>query len=152
MLLDNSDYRNKNEKSASTLTTFCGVSGGFEDAMRQERSLYADFLANIDKTFGDFHLTANVGASIYHTSMDQLYIAGDLVIPNFFQINNINFSANYKPDPTGYEDEIQSIFASAELSWKNQLYLTVTGRKASRTSVPESDCSSSFGPSQTNSA
>lgn len=52
--LDNSDYRNKNEKSASTLTTFCGVSGGFEDAMRQERSLYADFLANIDKTFGDF--------------------------------------------------------------------------------------------------
>ena len=32
-----------------------------------------------------------------------LYIAGDLVIPNFFQINNINFSANYKPDPTGYE-------------------------------------------------
>ena len=111
--LDNSDYRNKNEKSASTLTTFCGVSGGFEDAMRQERSLYADFLANIDKTFGDFHLTANVGASIYHTSMDQLYIAGDLVIPNFFQINNINFSANYKPDPTGYEDEIQSIFASA---------------------------------------
>lgn len=27
-----------------------------------------------------------------------------------------------------------------------------TGRKASRTSVPESDCSSSFGPSQTNSA
>ena len=27
--LDNSDYRNKNEKSASTLTTFCGVSGGF---------------------------------------------------------------------------------------------------------------------------
>ena len=73
--------RNKNEKSASTLTTLCGVSGGFEDAMRQERSLYADFLANIDKTFGDFHLTANVGASIYHTSMDQLYIAGDLVFP-----------------------------------------------------------------------
>ena len=33
----------KTKKSASTLTTFCGVSGGFEDAMRQERSLYADF-------------------------------------------------------------------------------------------------------------
>ena len=48
--------------------------------------------------------------------------------PTSSQINNINFSANYKPDPTGYEDEIQSIFASAELSWKNQLYLTVTGR------------------------
>ncbi len=126
--LDNSDYRNRSEKSASTLTTFCGVNGGLEDAMRQERSIYADVLGNIDKTFGEFRLNANFGASIYHTSMNQLSIAGDLKIPNFFQINNINYSANYKPDPQGYDDEIQSVFASAELSWKNQLYLTVTGR------------------------
>lgn len=126
--LDNSDYRNRNEKSASTLTTFCGVNGGLEDAMRQERSLYADVLGNIDKTFGEFRLNANFGASIYHTSMDELLLAGDLIIPNFFQINNINFSANYKPDPQGYQDEIQSVFASAELSWRNQLYLTLTGR------------------------
>lgn len=126
--LDNSDYRNRSEKSASTLTTFCGVNGGLEDAMHQERSIYADVLGNIDKTFGEFRLNANFGASIYHTSMNQLSIAGDLKIPNFFQINNINYSANYKPDPQGYDDEIQSVFASAELSWKNQLYLTVTGR------------------------
>ena len=70
--------------------------------MRQERSLYADVLGNIDKTFGEFRLNANFGASIYHTSMDELFLAGDLIIPNFFQINNINFSANYKPDPLGY--------------------------------------------------
>lgn len=126
--LDNSDYRNRSEKSASTLTTFCGVNGGLEDAMRQERSIYADVLGNIDKTFGEFRLNANFGASIYHTSMNQLSIAGDLKISNFFQMNNINYSANYKPDPQGYDDEIQSVFASAELSWRNQLYLTVTGR------------------------
>lgn len=126
--LDNSDYRNRSEKSASTLTTFCSVNGGLEDAMRQERSIYADVLGNIDKTFGEFRLNANFGASIYHTSMNQLSIAGDLKIPNFFQMNNINYSANYKPDPQGYDDEIQSVFASAELSWRNQLYLTVTGR------------------------
>ena len=126
--LDNSDYRNRSEKSASTLTTFCGVNGGLEDAMRQERSIYADVLGNIDKTFGEFRLNANFGASIYHTSMNQLSIAGDLKIPNFFQMNNINYSANYKPDPQGYDDEIQSVFASAELSWRNQLYLSVTGR------------------------
>lgn len=126
--LDNSDYRNRSEKSASTLTTFCGVNGGLEDAMRQERLIYADVLGNIDKTFGEFRLNANFGASIYHTSMNQLSIAGDLKIPNFFQMNNINYSANYKPDPQGYDDEIQSVFASAELSWRNQLYLTVTGR------------------------
>ena len=63
--LDNSDYRNREEKSASTLTTFCGVSGGLKDVMRQERSLYADVLGTIDKTFGEFRLNANFGASIY---------------------------------------------------------------------------------------
>ena len=145
--LDNSDYRNRNEKSASTLTTFCGVNGGLEDAMRQERSLYADVLGNIDKTFGEFRLNANFGASIYHTSMDELFLAGDLIIPNFFQINNINFSANYKPDPQGYQDEIQSVFASAELSWRNQLYLTLTGRNDWDSKLAFSDQASFFYPS-----
>mgnify|MGYP002233149873 FL=1 len=145
--LDNSDYRNREEKSASTLTTFCGVSGGLKDVMRQERSLYADVLGTIDKTFGEFRLNANFGASIYHTSMDEISIAGDLIIPNFFQINNINFSANYKPEPDGYKDEIQSVFASAELSWRNQLYLTLTGRNDWDSKLAFSDQPSFFYPS-----
>lgn len=126
--LDNSDYRNSTEKYASTLTTFCGVNGGFEDEMRQERSLYADVLGTFDKTFNDFRLNANIGGSIYHTSMQMIGFAGDLVIPNFFALNNLNYSANYKPLPEGYEDEIQSLFANVELGWRSQLYLTLTGR------------------------
>ena len=145
--LDNSDYRNREEKSASTLTTFCGVNGGLKDGMRQERSLYADVLGTIDKSFGDFRLNANFGGSIYHTSLDVLSIAGDLIIPNYFQMNNINFSANYKPEPEGYKDEIQSIFASAELSWKNQLYLTVTGRNDWDSKLAFSNQASFFYPS-----
>lgn len=145
--LDNSDYRNREEKAASTLTTFCGVNGGLKDAMRQERSLYADVLGTFDKSFGDFHLNATVGGSIYHTSMDEMSIGGDLIIPNFFEINNINFSANYKPEPSGYKDEIQSVFASAELSWKNQLYLTLTGRNDWDSKLAFSHQSSFFYPS-----
>lgn len=126
--IDNSDYRNRNEKYATTLTTFCGINGGLEDAMRQERSLYMDVLGTFDKKFGDFRLNANLGASLYHTSMQTIAYAGDLIIANFFQLNNLNYSANYKPMPDGYEDEIQSVFANAELGWRNQLYLTLTGR------------------------
>ena len=145
--LDNSDYRNREEKSASTLTTFCGLAGGLKDVMRQERSLYADVLATIDKTFGEFRLNANVGGSIYHVSSDELSVAGDLIIPNFFQMNNINWSANYKPEPSGYVDEIQSVFASAELSWRNQLYLTLTGRNDWDSKLAFSNQSSFFYPS-----
>lgn len=145
--LDNSDYRNREEKYASTLTTFCGLNGGLKDAMRQERALYADVLGSIDKTFGEFRLNANFGGSIYHTSMNELSIAGDLIIPNFFQMNNINFSSNYKPKPSGYTDEIQSVFASAELSWRNQLYLTLTGRNDWDSKLAFSNQSSFFYPS-----
>ena len=113
--LDNSDYRNKTEKYASTLATFCSVNGGFEDAMRQERSLYTDLMATVDKTFGDFRLNTNIGMSLYHTSMQTIGFAGDLIIPNFFALNNINYAANYKPLPDGYDDEVQSIFANVEL-------------------------------------
>ena len=126
--LDNSDYRNQLKMHASTLTTFCSVNGGYEDAMRQERSLYLDVLANVDKPFGDFRLNVNLGASLYHTSMQNLGYAGDLIIPNFFALNNLNYAANYKPKVEGYEDEIQSVFANIELGWKSQLYLTMTGR------------------------
>ena len=126
--LDNSDYRNKTEKYASTLATFCSVNGGFEDAMRQERSLYTDLMATVDKTFGDFRLNTNIGMSLYHTSMQTIGFAGDLIIPNFFALNNINYAANYKPLPDGYDDEVQSIFANVELGWRSQLYLTLTGR------------------------
>lgn len=145
--LDNSDYRNRKEMAASTLTTFCGLNGGLEDAMRQERALYLDLLGSVDRTFGDFRLNANLGASLYHTSMDQMLIAGDLVIPNFFEYNNINFKANYKPDPSGYRDEIQSVFANAEVSWRSRLYLTLTGRNDWDSKLAYSKQKSFFYPS-----
>ena len=145
--LDNSDYRNKTEKYASTLATFCSVNGGFEDAMRQERSLYTDLMATVDKTFGDFRLNTNIGMSLYHTSMQTIGFAGDLIIPNFFALNNINYAANYKPLPDGYDDEVQSIFANVELGWRSQLYLTLTGRNDWDSKLAFSNQSSYFYPS-----
>ena len=123
--LDNSDYRNKTEKYASTLATFCSVNGGFEDAMRQERSLYTDLMATVDKTFGDFRLNTNIGMSLYHTSMQTIGFAGDLIIPNFFALNNINYAANYKPLPDGYDDEVQSIFAGIP-NWLSPISLHIS--------------------------
>lgn len=79
--------------------------------------------------------------------MDQMLIAGDLVIPNFFEYNNINFKANYKPDPSGYRDEIQSVFANAEVSWRSQLYLTLTGRNDWDSKLAYSKQKSFFYPS-----
>ncbi len=63
--VDNSEYRIKQKLYASTLTTFCGTNGGYEDQTQHDRSFYGDVMLNIDKTFGDdWTLNANIGASI----------------------------------------------------------------------------------------
>ena len=145
--VDNSDYRMKEKKYASTLATLAGLNGGYKDMMRQERAFYMDALLNIDKTFGDFRLNVNIGSSLQYRSLNELGFAGDLKIANFFAINNINYVANYKPEVEGWEDEIQSIFASAEVGWRNQLYLTVTGRNDWDSKLAFSSNSSFFYPS-----
>lgn len=145
--LDNSDYRNIVKKYASTLRTFAAQNGGFQEVIIQERSLYADVLGNVDKMFGDYRINANFGASIYHPSSHQTFIAGNLKIPNYFQQNNLNFDKSFKIDPTGYDDETQSIFANLELSWKSQLYLTLTGRNEWASPLAYSSTTSFFYPS-----
>ncbi len=104
-------------------------------------------MATVDKTFGDFRLNTNIGMSLYHTSMQTIGFAGDLIIPNFFALNNINYAANYKPLPDGYDDEVQSIFANVELGWRSQLYLTLTGRNDWDSKLAFATQSSYFYPS-----
>ncbi len=145
--LDNSDYRNKNKKYASTLTTFCGLNGGYQDTMIQERSLYMDALLNIDRSFGDFRLFANIGTSLQHRSRESMGYAGDLKIANFFALNNINYATNYKPEQDGWEEEIQSIFANAEIGWKSMVYLTLSGRNDWDSKLARSTAKSFFYPS-----
>lgn len=145
--VDNSDYRDKDKRSASTLATLAGLNGGFSDIMKQERAFYMDALVNIDKTFGDFRLNANIGTSMQYRSYEHLGFSGDLKISNFFAINNINYAANYKPQVETWKDEVQSIFASAELGWKSKLFLTLTGRNDWDSKLAFSSHKSFFYPS-----
>ncbi|MBE8712472.1 SusC/RagA family protein [Sphingobacterium sp. KB22] len=130
--MDNSNNVFTEKLYATTNTTITdGSINGFygitNDNMKQ---YYGDFIANVNKQFNDFSLQANVGAIINRTDGTFLPIRGPILpnaIPNKFGINQIDFS---KKSPS-YEDKIreqQSIFATAELGYKNTYYLTLTGR------------------------
>jgi TonB-linked SusC/RagA family outer membrane protein len=130
--VDNSDFDNFKKLSASTRTTFTeGSAKGYYGHNKQnDRSLYADVIANISKTFANdnISLNANVGASVNDVRQDQFYYNGGLAtIPNFFHVGNINPSTS-KRNEMKWHDQTQSVFASAELGWKRMLYLTMTGR------------------------
>lgn len=91
---------------------------------------YADLMLNVNKRFGeDFSLTANLGTSYDDHYTSSVSVGGRLkTIPNFFS------TANVDPDVTGgggegyHRTRNIAIFASAELGYKNMLYLTATGR------------------------
>lgn len=146
--IDNSEYRMIIKKYATTLATFCGDNGGYEDQTQHDRSFYGDLMLNINKTFGDdWVLTANIGASINNQRFESAGSAGNLINTNHFALNNLDYTDKYKPLQSGWHDQTQSIFASVEVGWRSMLYLTVTGRNDWASQLAFTENKSFFYPS-----
>lgn len=145
--VDNSTFDITEKRDAGTAKTWASKFGYFGQTKQENRQFYGDALLNIDKTLGDFHIGANIGASIKDTRMDGMAWKGGLrSYPNEFTISNIEQN-NYKDFQSGSHTQMQSVFASAEFSWRNMLYLTVTGRNDWASELAFSSQSSFFYPS-----
>ena len=126
--IDNSDNLFTQKNYASTMT-FAGAKGRYREETRLDRQTYADVLANFNKTWGDFNVIANVGASIKDTRMELSSTEGDLYhVTNFFTVENTVGSGYYKVNRDGLKRQTQSVFASAEVGWKSMLFLNATVR------------------------
>lgn len=127
--IDNTESLNTNKRYAGTDPTFAGSKGRYEEYTRTDRQIYADVLANLNKRFNDFSITANVGASIKDLRMDNHVLTGDLNhVTNVFTIENMDRFGYYKVDSNGSKHQTQSIFANAEIGWRSFLYLNLTLR------------------------
>ena len=139
---------------ASTNMTLTGSSNGMYNIQKSDgKQTYGDVIANINKRFFEDKLSfiANVGASLSDLKWDQLGNRGPIdenLIPNVFTVTQIN-RARLIPEQSGYHDQTKSLFASVELGWRSQLYLTMTGRNdwPSMLAGPHSNKSSFFYPS-----
>lgn len=114
--------------SASTDAIFCDTYGGYYKGDENTRQIYADAMLSIDKYFGDFSLTANAGASIQDINYNYSNVGGSLnSVANLFSIRNVAL-ATMKNDDNDYHDQVQSIFATAQLGWQSKIYLDLTAR------------------------
>ena len=126
--IDNSENIFTQKNYASTIT-FAGAKGRYREETRTDRQTYADVIANFNKSFGDFTVMANVGGSIKDTRMELSSTEGDLYhVTNFFTVENTVGSGYYKVNRDGLKRQTQSVFASAEVSWRNFLFLNATVR------------------------
>ena len=114
---------------ASTSTTLHNVNGEYRQERDDSRQFYGDLMANFNKTFDVWSVTASVGTSF--TDLKETGIiasgSGDVYIPNFFHLANgsKNGSENKRSKT---QKRLNSVFGTAQIGYKEMLYLDVTGR------------------------
>lgn len=101
--------------------------GAFYQGKTKNTELNADFLATVNKIFGDFNLSAVAGANYRDLSWETSRMGADaLTVPGVYTM------ANAKGSPVATMDHSHirsnSVYANASLGWKNQLYMDVSAR------------------------
>ena len=109
-----------------------GLNGSFSRSVETTTQTYGDFIANFKiPMHSDFKIDGLLGASITDdNSVGQLFGPGTgLLIPNVYEEQNVltSGSSNVSDLPANHS-QIQSIFGSLNLSYKNWAYLTLTDR------------------------
>ena len=155
----NNDYEEKFYASTNTQLTESSERGLYGITRTHDKQLYADFLINVNKTFGeDWNLQANLGGSFSDIRSNSIKVRGPIAdgsipgeqvgLTNFFAIQHLSPSKTERTQ-TGWREQTQSLFASAELGYRSTYFLTLTGRNdwPSQLAGPNSKNSSFFYPS-----
>lgn len=102
------------------------LDGGVHKNNTDFRELNGGFTLFANKQFGDISLAASVGGNSQDNISKNTYAGGwGLVVPYFYDISNVsNINNNYS-----YKHfRVNSLFGSADLGYKNFLFLTLTAR------------------------
>ncbi|WP_291918272.1 SusC/RagA family TonB-linked outer membrane protein [Chitinophaga sp.] len=113
-----------------------GPNSGFmySDVTNIYKTTYGQGMLNFDtKINSDFNLSGFVGGVIRKNSAEGKGASvngyGQLVIPNYFSFNNLPLGVQPQYQFTNGEDILYSLIGSAQLSWKNQVYIEAQGRQ-----------------------
>ncbi len=122
-----------------------GLGGQFNQTQMFYQETNADLMLNFDKDLGDLRLDGTIGANYRNNMYKNMYMrANDLTVPDLYTISN----AKGSPVVSMYdnEKETNSVYFAANGSYKNFLFLGVTGRNDWSSTLP-ADNRSYFYPS-----
>ncbi len=146
---DNANDNNISKDYASTISFLAGgPDGSYSVSSANNKTLYSDLLLNYTKKFNNFSLTAVLGGSFEDDRTSSLSAGGPLsLVPNFFSLTNISqttIGASSQPQTV---QQNQALFATAQLGYKNYLFLDVTGRNDWNSALAYTTNKSIFYPS-----
>ena len=117
---------------ASTATALCGANGRYIEMDYQETQMYGDVMAMVKKTWGDFTLDAAIGGSINDKVVNSTRYDSknaSLKFANVFNIANIVMNSSASIDQRiDQRRQLQSIFGTAQIGYKEKLFLDLTAR------------------------
>lgn len=161
--IDNSynTYTKKNYATTNSQLTGGSNRGSYGITKSDDKQIFADFLLSFNKVFGeDWSVQANFGGSISDMRYDDDATSGPIAdgsemfadvpagLANFFAVQNLS-TPHLTVMQTGWHEQTQSLYASADVGFKSTYYLTLTGRNdwPSQLAGPNSHNSSFFYPS-----
>lgn len=139
------DYYYENRKSIQQALTFRATDGSGLKGTFSERNIMGmennfDLLAIFDKSFGDIRIDGTIGGNLMTARMDSKTInANDLVVPDLYTIGN----AKGVQGVSQYESmkQTQSLFGAVNVSFRDYLFLGVTGRNDWSSTLPQDEWS-----------
>lgn len=111
--------------------------GMMSDNTSRFRYISHNFISNMNKQFGDFDLNLLLGAQIDDTKTDSNYkMAWNFSVPDFFSYANTTTN-NKQFSHAASQKRLAGVFGEFRASWKNMLFLTVTGRNDWTSTLPK---------------
>ena len=113
--------------------------GMYNETELTSLQLSTDFLLKYDRKLGaGFNITANLGGSIINRSFVQTAkTAEQLKQPGVYSLaNSVN---RIKTDSYSYERQTNSIYGLVSLSWRDAVYLDITGRNDWSSTLPSNN-------------
>ncbi|MDP4128810.1 MAG: SusC/RagA family TonB-linked outer membrane protein [Bacteroidota bacterium] len=133
------DFYNDKRKSITQSGTQSNLRKGYggqfnqTDVFTKEENL--DFFLNFDKKFGNIRIDGLAGANYRDNKYSSMYMAANnLTVPDLYTISNVKGA----PTVSMFDSEKQtnSVFASANASYKDFLFLGITGRNDWSSTLP----------------
>ena len=109
-----------------------------------------NFLLGFDKAFGDFTVGATFGGNKLSNVTKYYYTSNGgrpFTVDGLWSVNNITASGQ-RPEKIHQRYKVNSLYGTIDLSWKNQLFLNLTGRNDWFSTLAD-DSNSYFYPSVT---
>jgi TonB-linked SusC/RagA family outer membrane protein len=113
------------------------INGGYTKQNSSSYGWNSDVLINYKKTWGDIAIDVNAGANNYYTEYQMIQGAGVVFnIENLFALAN---TGNPRPSEGYSQKMVNSVYGFGEVSWKNAIFLNITGRNDWSSTLPEAN-------------